>query len=494
MQQVVAKPSALDRKDAEWLQAVATRRDRGSFDQLFARHERAAYSLALHITNHPEAAEETVQEAMLKVWTSASSFRAEGTVRSWLLRIVARESIKALKSARRNKPMELNDIDVASNDAPITDDAAAAELSAALRDRMQALPPLERQLMGLHYGGGLTQQEISEALSIPQQTISYRLGEALKGLRASLKTAGFAAAVPLLESGKLGDVLCSGAKIPPGLRGRVLDGVTSRAAGKSLRNAKQSVRKVRHAASNGAMGWVVGGVVMTAAVSIIVINQRSAAKPVAPVVVPAPVPVPAPASEPVAATPAAAKPNLMTDPVKFVKEYHLVFDKKPSQDIIDLSVNDKWRWSANDQAMVSDTDKGTHFILPLELGAYPVKITVVMKFADIKKTMNFAVQLYGGSKELPPVDVWKSHKNMSSDLFTEECYISGPYLMEFIDGEPRRVAHYPENHEKHVPTLFLHNLMVKEIHLTHITDPKDLPDKVKDPMALTVGLTKSEQN
>src|SRR5262245_48401759 len=91
--------SAVD--DGALLDAVGRRRDRNAFELLFARCHGAAYGLALDITNNPTLAEEAVQEAMLRVWLTASSFRGESSVKAWIMRIVAGKALEQLKRGRR---------------------------------------------------------------------------------------------------------------------------------------------------------------------------------------------------------------------------------------------------------------------------------------------------------------------------------------------------------------------------------------------------------
>src|SRR5262245_40610294 len=94
-------PAAMNDEDIDLWKAVAERRDRDAFETLYRRHEQAAYALAFHITRHREEAQEAVQEALVRAWSAAPSFRAEGSVRGWLLRIVARESLRRIRDRRK---------------------------------------------------------------------------------------------------------------------------------------------------------------------------------------------------------------------------------------------------------------------------------------------------------------------------------------------------------------------------------------------------------
>ena len=66
---------------------------------LYDRHSRAAYSLAYRMMNGRQAAEDLVQDAFLKVWRAATSYRADrGGVRTWILSIVHNQGIDQLRS------------------------------------------------------------------------------------------------------------------------------------------------------------------------------------------------------------------------------------------------------------------------------------------------------------------------------------------------------------------------------------------------------------
>jgi RNA polymerase sigma-70 factor (ECF subfamily) len=51
--------------------------DAQAFAVLYDRHGRAAYSLAYRMMGERQAAEDLTQEAFLKAWRSAASYRAE---------------------------------------------------------------------------------------------------------------------------------------------------------------------------------------------------------------------------------------------------------------------------------------------------------------------------------------------------------------------------------------------------------------------------------
>jgi len=205
------------RTDADLLNAVA-HGDRDAFAELYRLYESPAFGLALRITCDRALAEEALQEAMLLVWQSAATWRKQGTVRSWLMTIVARESLGTLRSRRRLKVLRER---VAAQPEPIQHKAVSAapadgEMLGKLRDLLQKLPEAERQLLALYYGGEMSQNEIAKQLDLPQTTISFRIKKSLESLRHGLAGAGVAALA--LEAAPLREALCGGAAAPNLLR------------------------------------------------------------------------------------------------------------------------------------------------------------------------------------------------------------------------------------------------------------------------------------
>src|SRR5262245_48371686 len=63
--------------------------DQCAVAELYDRHGRTAYGLALRVTADPTLAEDAVQEAFYAVWRRAESFRrSRGSASSWVLALV----------------------------------------------------------------------------------------------------------------------------------------------------------------------------------------------------------------------------------------------------------------------------------------------------------------------------------------------------------------------------------------------------------------------
>lgn len=232
-------------EDGDLIAAVAGRRDRAAFARLIERHQTALFNLACYLSGNRDAAEETVQEAMLIVWSKADRFEylGPGSVRAWMMRLTANEGLR--QRHRRAQNARLAERARARPDAaePSGPDEKAerGELLAALRGKLDELTGVERDVVALYYGAGLDQKAIAAHLDLSQQVVSYKLKQILERLRDGLVKGGFAAALPLLDAADLGGALHGGVAAPLGFADRVAFSV-----------ARESVRSMRVAAVGGA--------------------------------------------------------------------------------------------------------------------------------------------------------------------------------------------------------------------------------------------------
>jgi RNA polymerase sigma-70 factor (ECF subfamily) len=171
--------------------------DAEAFATLYDRHSRAAFSLAYRMMGDRQAAEDLAQDAFLKVWRNASSYRAErGSVRTWILSIVHNrgiDQIRSLASRRRTQ-------DRVEASAPRSQPSEAfAETwrnsqRDQVREALNALPPEQLKILELAYFSGYTHVEISELLGLPLGTVKGRMRLGLKKVRNFFESRG--AAVP----------------------------------------------------------------------------------------------------------------------------------------------------------------------------------------------------------------------------------------------------------------------------------------------------------
>jgi RNA polymerase sigma-70 factor, ECF subfamily len=157
-----------------------------AFAVLYDRHSRPAYSLAYRMMGEKQAAEDLVQEAFLKVWRAATSYRAgRGSVRTWILSIVHNRGIDQLRSlASRRRTQEKVEAS-----APKSQPSEAFAQSwrnsqgERVREALKTLPPEQLKILELAYFSGYTHVEIAKLLGLPLGTVKGRMRLGLKKVR-----------------------------------------------------------------------------------------------------------------------------------------------------------------------------------------------------------------------------------------------------------------------------------------------------------------------
>jgi len=169
----------------------------GVFATLYDRHSRAAFSLAYRMMGDRQASEDLTQDAFLKVWRGASSYRAErGSVRTWILSIVHNRGIDQLRShaSRRRTQDRLEASAPSSQPSEGFAETWRNTQRDQVREALGTLPSEQLKILELAYFSGYTHVEISELLSLPLGTVKGRMRLGLKKIRNYFESSN--AAVP----------------------------------------------------------------------------------------------------------------------------------------------------------------------------------------------------------------------------------------------------------------------------------------------------------
>ncbi|HLK09819.1 MAG TPA: sigma-70 family RNA polymerase sigma factor [Candidatus Binatia bacterium] len=158
---------------------------------LYARHAPAVFAAALRRLDRA-AAEEIVQDVFLAVWRRAETFDpSRGAFRPWLLQITHRRVLNEIRRRGRRPQLEADPdgarLAAVPDDGPEPAEAAwRAYRRAAVQAAFAALPPRQRQALGLAFFEDLTHAQVAEALEIPLGTAKTRVRTALQALRGRL--------------------------------------------------------------------------------------------------------------------------------------------------------------------------------------------------------------------------------------------------------------------------------------------------------------------
>jgi RNA polymerase sigma-70 factor (ECF subfamily) len=178
----------IDRDEfADLVEAVAARRDRAAFIQLYDHFSTRIYAFLLRPGLEPAAAEDLTQEVMTKLWLRAKQFdRTRSSVATWLFRIARNARIDYLRRQRGEPPLGEEALSVA-DPAQAPDDALnAAQWEERVRAAMTNLPAEQLAIVKLAFFDGLSHSEIAHQTGLPLGTVKARIRLALTRLRRGL--------------------------------------------------------------------------------------------------------------------------------------------------------------------------------------------------------------------------------------------------------------------------------------------------------------------
>jgi RNA polymerase sigma-70 factor, ECF subfamily len=165
----------------------ASAADEALVQAVYREHGRVMIAYATRLLNDRAAAEDVVQEALIRAWRHPEVLtNGKGSIRGWLLTVV-RNLVTDRQRARAARPAE------------VADTAAAADLSAVVRDHadqvvasvtvleaMEGLSDDHRGVLDQLYFQGRSLGETATALGIPTGTVKSRTYYALRALRRAL--------------------------------------------------------------------------------------------------------------------------------------------------------------------------------------------------------------------------------------------------------------------------------------------------------------------
>lgn len=165
--------------------ARAKQGDRAAVGYLYLRYSGNVYGYARSIVRNDDDAEDVVQQVFTRMLTAIGNYEQRSVpFSSWLLRITHNMAIDHLRRRRIccEEPRALG----VEEPSPIDHN----HLRTALRDALEQLPSVQREIVVLRHIGGLSPREIAERLGRSEDSVHGLHHRGRRALRRALADAG----------------------------------------------------------------------------------------------------------------------------------------------------------------------------------------------------------------------------------------------------------------------------------------------------------------
>jgi RNA polymerase sigma-70 factor (ECF subfamily) len=159
--------------------------------------QNTVYSFSMKVCGHPEDAEDTMQEGLVKLMPYLPKFESPQALSVWLYKVARNRCLMNRRGAKnsRTKHVPLDELmlsysefqDLAASRQPDPEaNVLRTERNARLREAVQSVPPLYRMTLVLHDMEGLNTAEVAEVTGVREGTVRVRLHRARLLLRRQL--------------------------------------------------------------------------------------------------------------------------------------------------------------------------------------------------------------------------------------------------------------------------------------------------------------------
>jgi RNA polymerase sigma-70 factor (ECF subfamily) len=163
--------------------------DTSAFEELYRRHFRRVYLLALRMMGNPTEAEDMTQEVFVHLFNKIGSFRGESAFTTWLHRMTVNQVLMHFR--KRSTRSEMTTVE---GETPIQIVQGTANPNAmpvvdriSLEKAIQQLPPGYRTVFVLHDVEGYEHEEIARMMGVAEGTSKSQLHKARLKLRQLIR-------------------------------------------------------------------------------------------------------------------------------------------------------------------------------------------------------------------------------------------------------------------------------------------------------------------
>ena len=162
--------------------------DQGAFEALIVRYQNAVIASAVSVIHNQYMAEDAAQDAFVTAWMKLNTLQERAKFGVWVCRIAKNCALNMVTRFRAYLPLEtMENLNVIReqeiNPAELY---VSSEENDELKKSIGKLPGKVREIIDLHYFGGLSIAEIADKMHISEGTVKWQLHNGRKRIRKDL--------------------------------------------------------------------------------------------------------------------------------------------------------------------------------------------------------------------------------------------------------------------------------------------------------------------
>ena len=173
--------------DDDLIQKISEK-DLAAFQKLVEHQKAFVYNTCYNLIGNHQQAEETAQDVFLQVYKSASAFRHQSKVSTWLYSIAVNRSLNVIRRNRRSrwiKSLSTLEKEETGGEEPDTL-LERKEMKSLLKSIVDSLPEKQRVAFILNKYENLSASAIAEILGISTNAVEVRIHRAKTNLQKRL--------------------------------------------------------------------------------------------------------------------------------------------------------------------------------------------------------------------------------------------------------------------------------------------------------------------
>jgi RNA polymerase sigma-70 factor (ECF subfamily) len=173
--------------DDDLIQKISEK-DLTAFQKLVEHHKAFVYNTCYNLIGNHQQAEETAQDVFLQVYKSASAFRHQSKVSTWLYRIAVNRSLNVIRRNRRSRWIKSLIAEEIEETRGLEPDKLLEkkEMKDLLKAAVDSLPEKQRTVFILNKYENLSPREIADILGVSSNSVEVRVHRAKINLQKKL--------------------------------------------------------------------------------------------------------------------------------------------------------------------------------------------------------------------------------------------------------------------------------------------------------------------